>query len=64
MNNVHEAGASMTGYLFQCRYALLVGLRATIDTPNLEISIERFDDVAFELGGNPTELIQAKRQVA
>ena len=26
--NPHEASASATGYLFQCRYALLAGLRA------------------------------------
>jgi hypothetical protein len=59
----HEASASATGYLFQCRYALLVGLEATIDAPNLEISIERFDDIAFDDAGEPTELIQTKHHI-
>jgi hypothetical protein len=53
----HDASASATGYLFQCRYALLLGLKATIDTPNVEISIEKFDDIAFESGGDPSSLL-------
>lgn len=60
MDKTHGASESATGYLFQCRFALLLGLKATIDTPNLEISIERFDDVAFAASGQPTELIQTK----
>ena len=50
MDKTHDASASATGYLFQCRYALFVGLKATIDTPQIEISIEKFDDIAFEFG--------------
>ena len=46
-DNPHGAAASALGYLFQCRYALLDGLRAVPDTPHLLISIEKFDDVAF-----------------
>ena len=60
----HEASASATGYLFQCRYALLAGLRATLDSPQLEISIEKFDDIAFEADGNAIELIQTKHHIA
>jgi hypothetical protein len=63
VEKTHEASASATGYVFQCRCALLVGLKATIDTPNLEISIERFDDIAFETAGEPTELIQTKHHI-
>jgi hypothetical protein len=63
-DNTHEASAPATGYLFQCRYALLAGLRAIPDKPNLEISIEKFDDVAFESGAEPTQLIQTKHHVA
>jgi hypothetical protein len=63
LHTSHEASAPATGYLFQCRYALLAGLRATIDTPNVAISIERFDDIAFEADGEPTELIQTKHHV-
>src|SRR6266403_311368 len=61
--NPHEASASATGYLFQCRYALLAGLRALPGSPQLSISIEKFDDVAFEANGEPTELIQAKHHI-
>jgi hypothetical protein len=51
------------GYLFQCRYALLVGLRALPDTPQVLVSIEKFDDVAFEANGEPTDLIQTKHHI-
>ena len=59
----HEASASAAGYLFQCRYALLAGLRAVPDAPQLEISVEKFDDVGFEAQGEPVELIQTKHHV-
>jgi len=62
--NKYEASASATGYLYQCRYALYAGVRAIPDNPNLEISIERFDDVAFEQAGEPVKLIQVKHHVA
>lgn len=62
-DNPHEAASSALGYLFQCRYALLEGLRAVPDTPQLLISIEKFDDVAFEANGEPTELIQTKHHI-
>lgn len=63
LRNPHEASASTTGYLFQCRYALLAGLRVVLESPQLSISIEKFDDVAFETNGEPTELIQTKHHV-
>jgi len=62
-DNLHGASASALGYLFQCRYALLMGLHAVLDTPQLLISIEKFDDVAFEANGEPTELIQTKHHI-
>src|SRR3954470_4386170 len=61
--NPHGAAASALGYLFQCRYALLEGLRAVPDTPQLLISIEKFEDVAFEANGEPTDLIQTKHHI-
>ncbi len=61
--NPHEASASATGYLFQCRCALLAGLSAIQDSPQLSISIEKFDDVAFEANGEPTDLIQTKHHI-
>lgn len=63
MATTHEARASAIGYLFQCRYALLRGLQATFDSPSLNISIEKFDDVAFDKAGDPTEQIQTKHHL-
>jgi hypothetical protein len=62
-SDVHEASASATGYLYQCRIALLAGLRAIPASPNLSISIEKFDDVAFDREGTPAEMIQVKHHV-
>lgn len=64
-----DASASALGYLYQCRYALLLALRR-VEEPNVSISIEKLDDVSFHLEGTPqpaaTELRQfklhAKRQ--
>ena len=50
----------MSGYLFQARYALLRGLQEGKRNPGHGLSIERFDDVAFEDTGQPIELIQTK----
>jgi hypothetical protein len=60
-DKMREASASATGYLFQCRYALLAALRAILDAPELEISIEKLDDVAF---GPPPEMMSAKQEAA
>jgi len=61
--NAHEASASATGYLYQCRIALLMGLRAIPVNPNLNLSIEKFDDVAFDTDGSPSEAIQTKHHL-
>lgn len=61
--STHAASASAAGYLFQCRYALLAGLHAIPASPQLAISIEKFDDIAFECGGEPTQLIQTKHHI-
>lgn len=60
MAGEHNASASLLGYLAQCRYALLEALRELKQNPSHEISIERFDDIAFEDAGTPIELIQSK----
>lgn len=62
--NKYDATSSATGYLYQCRYALFAGVRAIPENPNLEVSIERFDDVAFEQAGEPVKLVQTKHHVA
>ena len=56
----HDASASLTGYLFQARYALLRGLEEGRRHPGHALCIEKFDDVAFEKAGHPVELIQTK----
>src|SRR4051812_11432495 len=48
------------GYLHQARYALYLLLQGAEEA---ELSIERFDDVAFENDGTPQELIQLKHHV-
>ena len=59
----HDASASLTGYLFQARYALLRGLEEGRLHPGHALSIEKFDDVAFDDAGQPVELIQTKHHV-
>ena len=60
LSGSHDASASLTGYLFQARYALLRGLEEGRRHPGHALSIEKFDDVAFEEAGHPVELIQTK----
>lgn len=50
----------MLGYLYQSRYALLRALQEGKGNPSHTLSIEKFDDVAFEDTDNPLELIQTK----
>lgn len=60
MSKSHSAAASLAGYLYQARYALLRGLEEGRRHPSHSISIEKFDDIAFEEDGKPIELIQTK----
>lgn len=53
----------MLGYLYQCREALLLAIVESKRRPSLSVSIERFDDVAFEDSGTPTEQLQIKHHV-
>ena len=61
--NQYNASPSLAGYLFQCRLALLRSLQMTRQKPNGHISIERFDDIAFESDDIVQCLIQAKHQI-
>lgn len=56
--NSHEAASQMIGYLYQVRYAMLLLLEN--ENPSFKISIEKFDDIAFEDGYSPVEMIQSK----
>ncbi len=48
------------GYLYQIRCALLWSLKRLKEDATFETSIETLDDVAFESGGSPVELLQTK----
>lgn len=58
----HEAAGQMIGYLYQVRYAMLLLLES--DNPDYKISIEKFDDIAFDDGFSPVEMIQNKHHGA
>lgn len=55
---------STLGYLYQCRYALLIALRKVFEDPASSIVLERLDDVTFEAAGTPAELLQTKHHVS
>lgn len=56
----YSAAPSLQGYLYQCRYALLLMLRRIRSSANARLAVEKFDDVSFEKGGSPQELVQTK----
>lgn len=57
----HQASEQMIGYLYQVRYALALLLKN--DNSDFQISLEKFDDVAFSKDGVPKQLIQLKHHV-
>ncbi|MEP0868831.1 hypothetical protein NDA01_03345 [Trichocoleus desertorum AS-A10] len=63
MANQFSANAPALGYLYQIRYSLLVLLQKIRYEPEIEISIEQLDDVAFEKEGEPIELFQLKHHI-
>lgn len=57
----HQASEQMLGYLYQVRYALALLLRNANE--HHQISIERFDDVAFSQDDTPKQMIQLKHHI-
>lgn len=57
------AASSAAGYYYQARLALLESLRLVYGEYNVDVAIERLDDVSFESAGFPLELIQTKHHV-
>lgn len=53
------ASASLVGYLYQCKYALLASLERMDGRPLL-VELESLDDIAFPRGDAPMELLQLK----
>ncbi|MBI6170314.1 hypothetical protein JEQ00_04830 [Serratia marcescens] len=61
--NPFDASSSLLGYIYQVRYSLLAALKKMqeVDDPDLNfVSIEKLDDIAFEINGEPAELLQTK----
>jgi len=59
-NTSHGAAPSAMGYQHQTWWALLELLRSGAQRPDATISLELFDDVAWDQHGAPTELLQLK----
>jgi len=59
----YDASRTALGYLYQCRYALLLALQALTDSPQIRVSIEKFDDIAFDEGDDPLSVIQTKHHL-
>jgi hypothetical protein len=57
------AAAAAVGYLYQARLALLLCIPHVNTGVEVEVSIERLDDVSFEKDGTPYELLQTKHHV-
>ena len=57
----HQASEQLLGYLYQVRYALALLLEN--DNSDCQISIEKFDDVAFSKDDIPIQLIQLKHHI-
>lgn len=55
-----SAAASAAGYFYQARLALFLCLPYVNAETNIEVAIERLDDVSFGTDGSPRELLQTK----
>ena len=55
-----SASSSLSGYLFQCRYALLEALKKIKRQNTFSVYIESLDDVVFETGSDVVEILQTK----
>lgn len=51
----HSASASALGYLHQTRLGLLELLRSRSDDPTRSLTMEMYDDVAWEEAGTPMD---------
>ena len=54
----HNAPGQMLGYLYQVCFSL--NLLMESNDPSYQISLEKFDDIAFDKDGTPIQLIQTK----
>jgi len=56
----YSAGPQLTGYLYQCRLALLLSLQRLKKSTQITVSVETLDDVVFDGDGTPQEIIEVK----
>lgn len=61
MGNKHDASGQMGGYLYQTLIALWLLIKA--ENPDAQLSIEKFDDIAFLEKDTPFTMIQTKHQM-
>src|SRR5450830_16613 len=60
--NSFSANASMLGYLYQVRVALLWALQQA-KVGEFSVSLETLDDVTFEANGIPLSVLQTKHSI-
>ncbi len=66
-NSNFDASTSALGYLYQCRFALLLALQRA-DDPAQRVSIEKLDDIGFSTANgkgeeDPVKLLQLKHHI-
>lgn len=59
----HSAAPAALGYFYQAQWALLELIRGSRIRPDCRISLELFDDVAWDDEGSPVELLQIKHHL-
>lgn len=61
--NGHSAAGPALGYLHQSMWALIELGRRAPSEPDVELRLESLDDIQFDSGGTPQELLQTKHHV-
>ena len=56
----HDAAHSAVGYQHQTWWALVELLRSGPERPDSSLTLEMYDDIAWDVSGTPTELLQVK----
>jgi hypothetical protein len=59
----HSAGGQAVGYVHQSLWALVELGRRAADDPAVELRLEGLDDIQFDAGGTPVELLQTKHHI-
>ena len=62
-DHAHEASQSALGYIYQSQWPLLELLRRAPSRPDAALTLELHDDVVWQQGGTPTELLQVKHHI-